>query len=285
MHPTHRRRPLGSAFLKTVKRTRYVYPSLQECQPQKFGKLDAETRQKHLKSLFEHGVDFPPCFFAQVVMSNIQDLLKQQSVSDEDWQRIALMITPSESTSGPLLDVNLIGLSSIQKSTSTELGSLLGKLVLETLLPLVAGRECLAPKTRRFCETVHKAMTTKSYKCAILYAAVGEAKKMADCVLMLSDKASKVDLEMLDVVMGARTGNKFLLRHCSKVRGIGCKKLRCAQHTLHPSYFFPRWTQPGLWKAFPGSRGTPQTDGPGPLPKGASPRVVECCRVAQNGSS
>ena len=75
-HPAHRRRPLGSAFLQTVKRTRYVYPSLQECQPQKFGKLDAETRQKHLKSLFEHGVDFPPCFFAQVVMSNIQDTLE-----------------------------------------------------------------------------------------------------------------------------------------------------------------------------------------------------------------
>ena len=38
-------------------------------------------------------------------------------------------------------------------------------------------------------------------------------------------------------------------------------------------------------KRFVQNTDLPESLGPGPLRKGASPRIVECCRVAINGSS
>ena len=170
-----------------------------------------------MRALFEHGVDFLACFLAQVVMCNVQDILKEEAITDEQWAEIGSMLTLAESTVR-MVDVETLGLAYV-KATSTELGSLLGKIVLESLLPLLAGGEALAGKARSFCNVVLTAVAKKTYKCAILYAAVGEVKKMVDCVLMLADKASTLDLDVIEKVFGSRTGNKFLSRQALQQNG------------------------------------------------------------------
>ena len=141
----------------------------------------------------------------------MQDLLKQKEVSDEDWRRLEHMLTPAESGKATPLDVQQPSIAAIDCSP-TELGTLIGKLVLESLLPLIAAGESQTQRTSTFCRTVRAAMCPRRYKCAILKAAIGEAAKMVACVLMLADRTAEVDLEALGLVFGSRTGNKLLLR-------------------------------------------------------------------------
>ena len=165
-----------------------------------------------MAAIADSGAELPAVWKGAVLTCYLQEALQRQDWSAEEFMELAGQCVPcsgakeSFSTEKPAM-------SGITDLSSTEMGALVTKTILDLLLPMIEKGASCAEKILCFCKALQERFKDFPSSCPILRAAASEVQLMCSCIVSLADRGAAVaDQTAVSTVFDSRAGVKHMLR-------------------------------------------------------------------------